>query len=395
MNITAELKRKAIELLINNILPFWDKHMPDGKYGGFHGRIDGHNNIIPGAPKGGILNARILWTFSAVYNSLGDSSMLNRASMAADYILNHFFDNVNGGTWWSLTYKGKPHEKKKQIYSQAYFIYALSEYYRASGDETYLKKAIELQRLIEKYAYDKENGGYFEAFSHDWQGIYDQRLSAKDVNEKKSMNTHLHVLEAYSNLYSVWPDESLRKQIHGLVEIFTDRIIDKTIGHLNLFFDERWKVKSDIISYGHDIETSWLLCEAAMVLEDKQLYDSLVPVSLMMVDAALEGLQEDGSLIYERSTRGLYTDTDRHWWVQAEAVVGFINAWKLKGKEKYLELAHGCFNYITENLVDKEHGEWHWSIRSDGTVNREDDKAGFWKCPYHNGRMCLEIMRSI
>lgn len=395
MNIPEELKRKAKDELINNILPFWDNNMPDVKYGGFHGRIDGYNNIIADAPKGGILNARILWAYAAVYNQTGITSCLDRASGAAGYILDHFFDNRNGGTWWSLTAKGKPLNKKKQIYSQAYFIYALSEYYRSSAEKQFLEKAIELYRLIEDHAYDEVNEGYLEAFSHDWQHIDDQRLSVRDTNEKKSMNTHLHVLEAYTNLYSVWPDESLRSQLVKLLNVFTGRIIDPKTGHLNLFFDEQWNIKSDIISYGHEIEASWLLCEAAGVLESKQLHDSLVPVSLRSVNSALEGLQDDGSLIYEKSIRGLYTDTDRHWWVQAEAVVGLLNAWELTGEERYLEMAYSCFNYITENLVDKDNGEWHWSIRADGTINRAGDKAGFWKCPYHNSRMCLEIMRRL
>ncbi len=369
--------------------------MSDVKYGGFHGRIDGYNNIIANAPKGGILNARILWTYAAVYNKTSITGCLEKASKAANYILDHFFDNRYGGTWWSLTAKGKPLNKKKQIYSQAYFIYALSEYYRSSADKQFLEKAIELYRLIEDHAYDEVNEGYLEAFSHDWQHIDDQRLSIRDTNEEKSMNTHLHVLEAYTNLYSVWPDESLRSQLVKLVNVFTGRIIDPKTGHLNLFFDKQWNIKSDIISYGHEVEASWLLCEAADILCDSELYNALKPVSLKMVNAALEGLQDDGSLIYEKSIRGLYTDTDRHWWVQAETVVGLLNAWELTGENRYLEMAYKCFNYIEDKLVDRDNGEWHWSIRADGKVNTVDDKAGFWKCPYHNSRMCLEVMRRL
>lgn len=395
MNSYSELKRKARVLLNNNILPFWDNKMRDHLYGGFYGRIDGNNNIIAGAPKGGILNARILWTFSAVYNRLGDSAMLSTASLAAEYILQNFFDNMNGGTWWSIDYKGEVLDKKKQIYSQAYFVYALSEYYRASGDEKYLNKAIELYRLIEKYAYDKGNGGYFEAFGPNWQNINDQRLSAKDANEKKSMNTHLHILEAYSNLYSVWPDEILRKKIYEIINLFTSKIIDNKTGHLNLFFDEHWNIRSGIISYGHDIEASWLLCEAASSLGDNELYDSIKTVSIRMANASLEGIQDDGSMVYERSESEGFTDMERHWWVQAEAVVGLINACELTAEKKYLTHAVKCFNYISENLVDKEHGEWYWSIRSDGSINWEGDRAGFWKCPYHNSRMCLEIMKRL
>ncbi len=391
----SELKRKAEELLISNILPFWDKNMPDDKYGGFHGRIDGHNNIVPGAKKGGILNARILWTYSAVYNRIGGSPRLKMAIQAVDYILDHFFDYENGGTWWSLDANGEPHEKKKLIYSQAYFVYALCEYYRATGDRKSLDQAIGMYHLIEKHGYDRDNDGYLEAFDNEWKPLDDQRLSKKDANEKKSMNTHLHILEAYTQLYPAWPDESLRNSIVRLLSVFTDRIIDPMTGHLNLFFDERWKVKSDIISFGHDIEASWLLCEAANVLGDAEIYGLLKPVSLKLVNAALEGLQDDGSLVYEKNLSGDYTDMDRHWWVQAEAVVGLINAWSITGEDRYLEMAERCFNYIEDNLVDRDKGEWYWSIRADGSINREDDKAGFWKCPYHNSRMCLEVMRRL
>jgi mannobiose 2-epimerase len=395
VNIPAELKPEAEELLLGNILPFWDKYMPDDKYGGFHGRIDGHNNIVPGAQKGGILNARILWTYSAVYNWLGGSPRLKMAIQAVEYILEHFFDFEYGGTWWSLDANGEPHDKKKQIYSQAYFIYALCEYYRATGDRISLEKAIGLYQLIEEHGYDRVNEGYFEAFDNEWKILDDQRLSDKDMNERKSMNTHLHVLEAYSNLYPVWPDESLRSRIAELLKIFTEWITDSVTGHLNLFFDERWKVKSDIISYGHDIEASWLLCEAVNALDDSKMYDSVRPVILKLANAALEGLQNDGSLVYEKNLTADSTDMDRHWWVQAEAVIGLINAWQLTGENRYLEMAYRCFNYIKDKLVDRDKGEWYWSIRADGTINREGDKAGFWKCPYHNGRMCLEIMKRL
>ena len=369
--------------------------MPDDKYGGFHGRIDGHNNVIPGAKKGGVLNARILWTYSAVYNRIGGSPRLKMAIQAVDYILEHFFDYENGGTWWSLDANGEPHEKKKLIYSQAYFVYALCEYYMATGDRKSMDQAIGLYHLIEKHGYDRVNDGYLETFDNEWKPLDDQRLSEKDANEKKSMNTHLHILEAYTHLYPAWPDESLRNSIVKLLNVFTDKIIDPMTGHLNLFFDERWKVKSDIISYGHDIEASWLLCEAANVLGNAEMYGLLKPVSLKLVNAALEGLQDDGSLIYEKNLSGDYTDMDRHWWVQAEAVVGLINAWTITEEDRYLEMAERCFNYIVDKLVDRDKGEWYWSIRADGRINREDDKAGFWKCPYHNSRMCLEVMKRL
>jgi len=392
-HILSVLKDEAGEELISNILPFWMTRMIDNKNGGFFGRIDGGNNIIPDAPKGAILNARILWSFSAAYAELGKIDYLETANRAKNYILDHFFDNANGGTWWMLTSEGNPLDTKKQIYSQAFFIYALSEYVMATGDEICKNKAIELFHLIEKHSFDKELNGYLEAFDSRWGVIEDLRLSEKDANEKKTMNTHLHVLEAYTNLYRIWPDKTLGSQLRNLILVFLDKILDKETSHLNLFFDEDWQCKSTIVSYGHDIESSWLLVEAAQVLNDSDLLKRVKDRSLKIVKAAAEGLQEDGSLIYERDDLFDHIDDDRHWWVRAEAVVGFLNAFELTGDKSYLQMTSKSFDFIKTNLVDRINGEWYWSIRADGTVNTKDDKAGFWKCPYHNTRMCLEIIK--
>jgi mannobiose 2-epimerase len=387
--ILAGMKAAARQELVRNILPWWIKRMPDDAGGGFYGRIDGRENVIPDAPKGGILNARILWSFSAAYMKVGDPLFLEMATRAREYIIRHFFDNKFGGTYWSLTGNGRPLDTKKQIYSQAFFIYALSTYHMATGDRESIDHAIELYRLIEKHSFDRGWGGYFEAFSREWEEIADLRLSAKDANEKKTMNTHLHILEAYTALYRIWPEEELRRQLSGLVKMFTEHIIDPETSHLILFFDEEWNRRSTIVSYGHDIEASWLLCEAAAALGEAGKVNGL---ALRIASAATEGLAEDNSLYYEKDDAEGHFDRDRHWWVQSEAVVGFLNAWQLSGDGSWLEMASDALEYIRNNLVDRENGEWFWSLRADGTVNRDDDKAGFWKCPYHNTRMCLEIL---
>ena len=408
--IMAEMKAAAHEELTRNILPWWIRKMPDDAEGGFFGRIDGRENIVQDAPKGGILNARILWSFSAAYMKVRDPLCLEMATRAREYIFSHFFDNRYGGTYWSLTANGKPLDTKKQIYSQAFFIYALSTYHMATGDRESLDHAIELYRLIEKHSFDRERGGYFEAFTREWGEIADLRLSAKDANEKKTMNTHLHILEAYTALYKVWPDEGLKQQLSGLVKVFARHIVDPETSHLILFFDEEWNRRSTIVSYGHDIEASWLLCEAAAALSESaiapgeavaSLGDSTASLAedervkglaLRIASAAHEGIAEDNSLYYEKDDAAGHFDIDRHWWVQSEAVVGFLNAWQLSGDTSWLGMASDAFAYIRNKLVDRENGEWYWSIRADGTVNHDDDKAGFWKCPYHNTRMCLEIL---
>jgi mannobiose 2-epimerase len=388
---TLEFKQQIREELITNILPFWSTKMVD-PCGGFYGQITGHGQIIPDADKGGILNARILWTFSSAYLQEKNPVYLEMANRAKEFILKYFFDPEMGGTYWKVSYEGQPADTKKQIYSQAFFIYAFTEHYRATGEQSSLQTAIELFRLIEKHSFDPKQNGYFEAYSRDWHLLEDLRLSAKDANEKKTMNTHLHILEAYTNLYRVWKDEELAQQLRNLILIFTQTIVNAETRHLDLFFDENWNPKGKIISYGHDIEASWLLDEAAWVLGDRDLLVKVQTVCIEIAKAACEGQQSDGSLHYEWDQISGHLDTDRHWWVQAEAVVGFLNAFELTKNEDWLDKSLKCWGFIRENLVDRLGGDWFWSVNSSGTVNLEGDKAGFWKCPYHNSRMCLEVM---
>jgi cellobiose epimerase len=378
--------------LTDHILPFWMNQMTDNEFGGFFGRIDGNGRVIAGAEKGGILNARILWTFSSAFLHLKDNSYRQTAERARKYILSTFFDDVHQGTYWKITHDGKPLDTKKQIYSQAFFIYAFSEFFRATADRSSLDNAISLFHLIEDKSFDARRNGYLEAYNREWELLADLRLSDKDVNEKKTANTHLHILEAYTNLYRTWKDPLLGKQLANLIHIFLNKIIDPRSHHLGLFFDEDWNSRSLLISYGHDIEASWLIVEAAKVLDDPGLLKSVISACIPLALAAMEGFQEDGSLIYEKDPAIGHTDFERHWWPQAEAIVGLINLFGLTRNGKYLENALKCWQYIYNNLIDREKGEWFWSIYPDGTPNRKEDKAGFWKCPYHNGRASMEIM---
>ncbi|HLO57214.1 MAG TPA: AGE family epimerase/isomerase [Bacteroidales bacterium] len=390
--LLTNLGTRANGELTENILPFWINKAIDKINGGFYGQIDGYGKVIPQADKGGILNARILWTFSAAYNLLEDDLYLDTARMSLDYVLNHFFDNENGGTFWKITFDGKPSDTKKQIYSQAFFIYALSEFYKASNDRTSLEKAITLFRLIEEKSFDREKNGYFEAYSREWSLLEDLRLSLKDANEKKTTNTHLHILEAYTNLYQVWKNEDLEKQLRNLVNLFLDRIIDPVSRHMLLFFDENWNSRSSLVSYGHDIEASWLIYEGARVLGDKTLVEKARSLCVELGIASLEGFQPDGSMIYEKDDDKGIHDTDRHWWPQAETVVGLLNLHSLTGDSSYAEKAVSCWNYIEKYIIDRQNGEWYWSIKN-GKPNLAEDKAGFWKCPYHNARACIEVIK--
>lgn len=378
--------------LENNILPFWMNKMEDNEEGGFYGQITGEDELKPEASKGAILNARILWTLSSAYRLLKKPEYLETATRAKRYLIDRFYDPQYGGIYWELDYKGNPLDTKKQIYAIGFAIYGLSEYARATGDEEALAYAQQLFDVIEQHSFDSEQNGYVEALTRDWQPIEDMRLSDKDENEKKTMNTHLHILEPYTNLYRVWKDEQLERQLRNLIEVFITRILDPQTGHLNLFFEEDWTNKYRIYSYGHDIEASWLIHEAALVLGDPEVLKRIEPIIIRIAQAADEGLNPDGSMIYENFLDKQKIDRELHWWVQAENVVGHINLYQHFGDTEALDTAARCWEFIKTKLIDREQGEWHWSLLPDGTVNRRDDKAGFWKCPYHNGRMCMEVI---
>lgn len=387
------MKTEMQDVLQKNILRFWLDKMVDQEHGGFYGRIDGHEHLHADAEKGAILNARILWAFSAAYRVLGDKTYLEAASRAKHYIIDHFIDPEYGGVYWSLDCNGKPLDTKKQFYAIGFAIYGMSEYARATGDAEALKVAIDLYRCIEEHALDHEYNGYIEAMTRDWLPIADMRLSELDANYPKSQNTHLHIIEPYTNLYRVWKSDELKASLHNLIDIFTDRILNPETHHLDLFFDMDWKRGAGALeSYGHDIECSWLIHEAALVLGDAEVLKKVEPIVEMVAKASEKGLNADGSMVHEANLDTGYVDSDLHWWVQAEAVVGFFNIYQYFGDESALQKAQHCWTYIKENLIDNENGEWHWSRRKDGTLNLDDDKAGFWKCPYHNSRMCLEII---
>ena len=394
-------KSEARVLLEANILSFWQERMVDYQQGGFYGRIDGYNVLHPDAEKGAVLNARILWTFSAAARVLNNTPYRILAARAYDYLMQQFMDREQGGVYWSLNADGTPLDTKKQTYAIAFAIYGLAEYVRLTNNQEALNAAIRLFEDLEAHAYKFENermskckNGYVEALTRDWQPIDDMRLSEKDENGVFTMNTHLHVLEAYTNLYRVLKNvqrddvqgtkERIAKQLRTLIDIFANRIFDPATGHLMLFFDEKWQPSNTHTSPGHDIEAAWLLHEALEVFGDEELLNQTLPVIHSLAQAAEEDIMDE-----------------KEWWCYAEAVVGYIDQWKLYQDEKpiesniNLELAEAAFHYIQTHLMDRENGEWFWTILPDGTPDRTHDKAGFWKCPYHNSRMCIEIIERL
>jgi cellobiose epimerase len=390
----SQLKQEVSANLTQNLLPYWSEKMVDNVNGGFYGRIDVNNKVYKEEEKGGILNARILWTYSSAYRIYKDTSYLRLATRAKNYILAHFIDKQYGGAYRSLNYKGDPSDTRKQTYTQTFFIYGMAEYYRATGDKEALKSAKDIFEAFEKYALDKESNGYFEVFTREWQRSHDMLIGETTINDEKTMNTSLHLMEAYTNLYRVWPDKRMAERLRNMVELFLNHIIDAKTSHLICFMDKNWKSTSMVDSYGHDIESSWLLVEAANLLGDKDLLERVKKVSIRIADAASEGLQPDGSLAYEKDLATGHMATERSWWPQSEAIVGFLNAYELTGNEKYLDKSVNCWNYTARHLVDKKNGGWYSGVSESGVVGN-GDKGGFWVCPYHNGRMCIEVVERV
>lgn len=387
--------KNEVESELTAMLSWWMKHTIDQNNDGFYGKVGNHNQVVANAPKGLVLNARILYTFSSAYALTKNDDYLSIADRAFNYISKNFADTLNGGFYWSVNEKGKMLDDKKQVYGQAFVIYAFAEYYKISKSENALLLAKQTFNLLEQHSFDKVFTGYLEAFTTSWDIIEDLRLSEKDQNEKKTMNTHLHVVEAYANLYTVWPNDELKSAIKKLLDNFKTQIINKENHHLNLFFTETWEVKSSLVSFGHDIEAAWLLQEAAEIIADEDEIANFKKIALQLADAAARGLTNNSGLLYEYDIKSNHWIKEYHWWPQAEAMVGFYNAWQINGDEKYLAQSIQCWNFIKTHIKDHKNGEWFWGVHEDYTPMQNEDKAGFWKCPYHNGRACMEIIKKV
>lgn len=387
--------REELGRELDDILKYWLKNTPDLKEGGFIGQINEGGQAIAIADKGSVLNARILWSFSAAFNLTGDGFYLEYAERAFKYINTYFIDSLYGGVYWSVNYKGIKQNSKKQIYASAFTIYGFAEYYRATRISSVLDIAISLYETVIEKSLDQENGGYFEAFSENWSPIDDLRLSQKDVNVQKSMNTNLHVLEAFSNLYSVWPDKDLKNHIRRLLMIFSDHIIHPGLDCQVLFFDNKWNPKSTTVSYGHDIEASWLLLEAAEITGELDLIEKFKTQALKLATQAMVGIDTDGGLFYEYEPENKKLISEKHWWAQAEAMVGFFNAWEISNNERFLTASLKSWKFTKQYILDRNLGEWYWGVDDDHLPMPGQDKVGIWKCPYHNTRACIELIRRI
>ncbi|UKS26788.1 AGE family epimerase/isomerase [Paenibacillus sp. HWE-109] len=397
MTTTETVKSTLAEQMhkeLLSLLSFWADYTVDEQHGGFLGAIDSDMTVQAEAPKGLVLNARILWTFARGYRVFQTERYLHLAQRAYDYLTTYFYDPTYGGYYWAIDYKGQPLEPRKHIYGQAFTLYALSEFYLASGSPEVLEKAKKLYAEMEAYSYDPVNKGYYEAFAQDWSRQEgNARFNIYAQNDAKSMNSHLHIMEAYTNLLRAWDLPHLRSRLKELIEVTLEHIVVASNESFALYFDAQWQVTSHEVSPGHDIEGSWLLDEAAHVLGDEALLAKVKKVALEMAEAVLQhGVDTDGAVWNETDGHGKVLDADKDWWPQAEAVVGFVNAYTSSGEEKFLEAAVKTWDFIETTLIDREHGEWHGRVSQDRVPYAKDQKVNAWKCPYHNSRACFEVV---
>ncbi|HZZ17896.1 MAG TPA: AGE family epimerase/isomerase [Opitutaceae bacterium] len=379
--------------LKDDILPFWLKYTRNPANGGYYGVIEADMTIKKGAPRGALLTSRILWTFSKAYRTYHDPAYLEMANWAYHDLVDHFIDRESGGIFWTISEDGRPLGAFKQIYGQAFGIYALAEYNMATGNKEALDHAVAIYRLIEANARDKVNGGYFDVMSRHWKrpGVGEKNLLG---DAPKSQNSHIHILEAYTNLLRAWPDPGLLANQHELIEVTIRHIIDPRTHHLILFMKDDWTPVSDEVSYGHDIELSWLLVEAASVVGDPELVKRVKPISLAIAKATLsEGVDPDGGVLNEGSPSG-YVNTGKDWWPQAEAEVGFLNAYQLSGDPMYFKASAHSWEFIQKRMLDRVHGDWFETVNRDGSAV-PTAKVTLWKCPYHTGRSCFELVERI
>ncbi|WP_099205431.1 AGE family epimerase/isomerase [Scatolibacter rhodanostii] len=373
--------------LTKEIIPFWEK-LKDEKNGGYYGYMDFDLSVDEKYEKGCILNSRILWFFSNAYLLLQEENLREDARQAYVFLKEHCLDEEYGGVFWSVTYDGKISDSTKHTYNQAFAIYALSSYYDAFGDKEALKLAEELYHVIEEKCTDEY--GYLEAFDRSFLPADNDKLSENGVMAEKTMNTLLHVLEAYTELYRVSHHEEVADKLRTMLDIIAEKVYNKELGRQEVFFDKYWNSLIDLYSYGHDIETSWLVDRALEVLGDESYSVKLLGVTSEIAQNIYERAYIDNSLCNEAESGKV--DTTRVWWVQAEAVVGFLNAYQKEPEQvKYLQAAKDIWRYIRNDLVDERSGEWFWGLDK----NREPLEKPIvepWKCPYHNGRMCIEVI---
>lgn len=387
MDFRKEIGRE----LVQHILPFW-AGLRDNVYGGYYGYVDHDLRVDQTYEKGCILNSRILWFFSNAYLKFREEKLLEEANHAYLFLKNGFLDKEKGGVFWSLTYDGRVADSTKHTYNQAFAIYALASYYDASGCGEALALAYDIFHIVETSCRDPF--GYLESFTGDWQPEDNDKLSENGLLAHKTMNTLLHVMEAYTELYRVAPSQEVGNALRKILILFKEKVYNPKTHRLEVFFDEQMNTISDLYSYGHDIEASWLLDHACQVLKDEELTAETLAYTTELAEEVYREALDQGEKAGQRAMnnecfRG-QVDTTRVWWVQAEAMVGFYHCYQKTGDEKYQKITEELWAYVKDHIIDPREGsEWLGEVDRAGEPISGKPIVEPWKCPYHNGRMCL------
>ena len=378
--------------LLNDIIPFW-KNLRDDEFGGYYGYMDYDLKVDKKAVKGCILNSRITWFFANAYTLLKDESLLEEAKHGFAFMKEHCMDKENGGIFWSMKYDGTPEDTTKHTYNQAFSIYALSSYYEATHDEEALAMAKELFHIIETKCTDEI--GYKEAFDKEFHEVENDKLSENGVIAEKTMNTLLHVFEAYTELYRVAKLPEVKERLEWIMDTFADKVYNPKLHRQEVFFDRNMNTILDLHSYGHDIETAWLMDRGVEVLGEKKYDEKMTPITKDLT-AEIYKVAFDGHSLANECEKGV-VNVHRIWWVQAETVIGFLNGWqKDPSRTEYLDAAKSEWQFIKDHVMDKRQGsEWFWEVDQSGKPYEGRPIVEPWKCPYHNGRMCFEVIRRL
>lgn len=432
-----KMKDEMQSHLWGNVAPFW-LGLIDREYGGFYGLLTYDLKLDKKAVKGCILNSRILWFFSNLIllerktgERSGSNTKIEKACLQAyDFLKKAFLDKGNGGVYWSVDYDGEPADETKHTYNQAFAIYALSSYFDATKDAEALCLAHELRRIVETKCRDRD--GYLEAFSADFEPTENEKLSENGVEAYRTMNTLLHVYEAYTEYLRVikkvlsglsdpassdatesceesggnkmydfdliTEKEAVENDIRFILDIIADKIYNPALERQEVFFDKDYNTLIDLHSYGHDIEASWLVDRGLDILDDPLYKEKIRPINDTLAKHIYERAYVDHSILNE-CEKGVDDET-RVWWVQAEGVLGFMNAASKcraagdeEGALKYERAAEDIWGYIKDKMIDKRAGsEWYSQVDKDGNPDPSRDIVEPWKCPYHNGRMCIYIL---
>lgn len=414
----ADLAETYVPKLRHNleeyVIDFWYPRSIDDEHGGFILSYDDEGAFAGNDAKMIVTQARMTWFFARLTRTdVVDGDYTDAADHGFAFLRDAMWDDDHGGFYWEVDRRGTVRKPRKHLYGQAFGLYALAEYYRVTGNEQALDLAGDLFEVIDDVAKDHQNGGYHEYFEPDWEQVTEGTTylatiepdwSPKESGESvldptlKLMNTHLHLLEAFTTYYRVTGDETVRERLHELLTILTNTVVRKDRPACTDKYDPDWTPKLDdadfrVVSYGHDVENVWLTMEASEALDVPtrlfaDLYDGLFDYSLEY------GYDDQNGGFYFFGPLGEHaTNRIKAWWVQAEAMTSALRMYEATGEDVYRNVFEETYDFIEQYHVDETHGEWHSGV--DETLEPVGRKGAEYKGAYHDGRALIECIETL